>query len=149
MDNPLLAPSGLPDFAAIRAGHVEPAVDAVVARHRATLESLVAQDAPTFASLIEPFEDASHALSRVWNAVQHLNSVLDGDGFRAAYNNCRVLLADYHAEVGQNEALYGAFGSIVVLLLWAYRVGIGVLLGGAFAAEAGARHRAEEEAWNG
>jgi len=112
MDNPLLARDGLPDFAAIQASHVEPAVRDVVARHRATLESLVAQPTPSFASLVEPFEDANHALARVWNAVQHLNSVLDGEGFRDAYSTCRVMLADYHAEVGQNEALYRACEAI-------------------------------------
>ena len=108
MDNPLLARDGLPDFAAIRAEHVEPAVRDIVARHRATLEALVSQPAPSFDSLIEPFEDANHALARVWNAVQHLNSVLDSEGFREAYNTCRVMLADYHAEVGQNAALHEA-----------------------------------------
>jgi oligopeptidase A len=108
MDNPLLAVDGLPEFAAIRVEHVEPAVTAIVARHRDTLTALVAQSEPTFASLIEPFEDANHALARVWNSIQHLNSVLDGEEFRAAYNKCRVELADYHAQVGQNEALYRA-----------------------------------------
>jgi oligopeptidase A len=59
-------------------------------------------------SLIEPFEDANHALARVWNSVQHLNSVLNSEDFRSAYNACRVALADYHAEVGQNQALHDA-----------------------------------------
>ena len=108
MTNPLLAPEGLPDFAAIHAGHVEPAVAAIVARHRTTLAALVSQPEPSFASLVEPFEDANHALARVWNSVQHLNSVLDGADLRDAYNKCRVVLADYHAEVGQNQALHDA-----------------------------------------
>ena len=108
MNNPLLTASGLPDFASIRAEHVEPAVTATVERHRATLAALVARRDPTFSSLIEPFEDANHALARVWNSVQHLNSVLDGETFRDAYNKCRVMLADYHAEVGQNEKLHDA-----------------------------------------
>ena len=112
MTNPLLAQEGLPDFAAIRAEHVEPAVTVIVERHRAALQALLSRPAPGFASLIEPFEDANHALARVWNAVQHLNSVLDGEGFREAYNRCRVMLADYHAEVGQNEALFQACGRI-------------------------------------
>jgi len=112
MDNPLLVQEGLPDFAAIRAAHVEPAVTTVIGRHRAALESLLSRPSPAFASLIEPFEDANHALARVWNAVQHLNAVLDAEGFRDAYNRCRVLLADYHAEIGQNEALHRACQSI-------------------------------------
>jgi oligopeptidase A len=108
MTNPLLAPEGLPDFASIRAEHVEPAVTAIVARHRETLAALIAQPEPTFVSLIEPFEDANHALARVWNSVQHLNAVLDEENFRAAHNKCRVTLADYHAEIGQNQALHDA-----------------------------------------
>jgi oligopeptidase A len=108
MENPLLAPAGLPDFASIRAGHVEPAVTAAIERHRGTLAALVAMPEPTFASLIEPFEDANHALARVWNSVQHLSAVQDSEELRNAYNKCRVVLADYHAEVGQNEALYRA-----------------------------------------
>jgi oligopeptidase A len=108
MTNPLLAREGLPDFASIRAEHVEPAVSTIVARHRATLAALVAQPEPSFVSLIEPFEDANHALARVWNSVQHLNSVLNSEDFRSAYNACRVALADYHAEVGQNQALHDA-----------------------------------------
>jgi oligopeptidase A len=112
MTNPLLAPDGLPDFAAIRAEHVEPAVTTIVARHRDTLTALIAQPDPTFVSLIEPFEDANHALARVWNSVQHLNAVLDEEHFRAAYNKCRVALADYHAEIGQNQALHDACAHI-------------------------------------
>jgi oligopeptidase A len=108
MTNPLLAREGLPDFASIRAEHVEPAVSTIVARHRATLAALVAQPEPSFVSLIEPFEDANHALARVWNSVQHLNSVLNSEDFRSAYNACRVALADYHAEVGPNQALHDA-----------------------------------------
>jgi oligopeptidase A len=112
MTNPLLAADGLPDFAAIRAEHVEPAVTAIVARHRETLTALVAQPEPTFVSLIEPFEDANHALARVWNSVQHLNSVRDEEAFRDAHNKSRVALADYHAEVGQNQALHDACARI-------------------------------------
>jgi len=112
MTNPLLARDGLPDFASIRAEHVEPAVTTIVARHRDTLAALTAQPEPTFVSLIEPFEDANHALTRVWNSVQHLNAVLDEERFREAYNKCRVALADYHAEVGQNQALHDACAQI-------------------------------------
>ena len=83
MDNPLLAPEGLPDFAAIEAAHVEPAVRTIIDRHRSLLAALPI-DAPSFAGVIEPFETANHALARVWNAVQHLGSVLDSPELREA-----------------------------------------------------------------
>ncbi|MFZ9085468.1 MAG: M3 family metallopeptidase [Steroidobacteraceae bacterium] len=112
MDNPLLAPEGLPDFAAAEAGHVEPAVRTIIDRHRSLLAGLP-MDTPSFAGVIEPFETANHALARVWNAVQHLGSVLDSPELREAYNTCRALVADYHAEVGQNTGLYRACETIL------------------------------------
>ena len=112
MENPLLAHDGLPDYANIRAGHIEPAIRAAIERHRATLAALLAQDAPTFASLVEPFEEANHTLARTWNPAEHLAAVQDSEPMRAAANTCRALLADYHAEVGQNEALQRACAAI-------------------------------------
>jgi len=108
MDNPLLAQEGLPDYAAIRPAHVEPAVREFITRHRDALSALLEGQDPTFVSLVEPFEEANHALARVWSPVENLNAVLNGPEMRDAYNRCRVLLADYHAEVGQNEMLYTA-----------------------------------------
>jgi oligopeptidase A len=112
MDNPLLTPEGLPDYAAIRPAHVEPAVRAAIDRHRAALAELLARPDPGFASLVEPFEEANHALARAWSPAEHLGAVRDSEPMRAACNACRVLLADYHAEVGQNEALHRACESI-------------------------------------
>jgi oligopeptidase A len=112
MDNPLLARDGLPDYANIRAEHVEPAVRAAIDRHRRRLVELLAQPAPTFATLVEPFEEENHALARTWSPAEHLGAVLDSEAMRAACNACRVSLADYHAEVGQNEALYRACETI-------------------------------------
>ncbi len=112
MDNPLLAPDGLPDYAAIRPEHVEPAIRAAIDRHRATLAALLARPEATFESLVEPFEEANHALARAWSPADHLAAVRDSEAMRAACNACRVLLADYHAEVGQNEALHQACETI-------------------------------------
>jgi oligopeptidase A len=112
MDNPLLAPEGLPDYASIRPEHVEPAVRAAIDLHRERLAALLAQPNPGFATLVEPFEEANHALARTWSPAEHLGAVRDSEAMRAACNACRVLLADYHAEVGQNEALHRACQSI-------------------------------------
>ena len=112
MDNPLLAHDGLPDYANIRAEHIEPAIRAAIGRHRQRLAELLAQPAPTFATLVEPFEEENHALARTWSPAEHLGAVQDSEAMRAACNSCRVLLADYHAEVGQNAALHRACEAI-------------------------------------
>ncbi|MCU0976705.1 MAG: M3 family metallopeptidase [Steroidobacteraceae bacterium] len=112
MDNPLLAHDGPPDYATIRAEHIEPAIRAAIARHRQRLAAILAEPEPGFATLVEPFEEENHALARTWSPAEHLGAVRDSEAMRAACNACRVLLADYHAEVGQNAALHGACEAI-------------------------------------
>lgn len=112
MQNPLLATAGLPDYGAIRAEHVEPAIREQLALNRRALAELLAQPSPTFASLVEPFEDLQHRLNRVFAPIAHLNAVRNSDALRAAYNACLPLLAEYQTEVGQNETLAAAYEAV-------------------------------------
>ena len=110
--NPLLNTQGLPDYSRIQPEDVVPALTAELAACRSGLAALLAQPEPTFASLVEPFEAMHHRLARVFAPVSHLNAVANNDALRAAYNECLPLLAEYHAEVGQNQALYRAYERI-------------------------------------
>ena len=104
--NPLLDFSSLPAYASITAAHVEPALRAQLAVCRAGLEALLAQPAPSIATLVEPFEQLQQQLSRVFAPVSHLNAVVNNEALRAAYNACVPLLAEYSTEIGQNEELH-------------------------------------------
>jgi len=112
MPNPLLATADLPDYAAIRPADAEPAVRAQLAANRARLAELLAQPEPSFATLVEPFEELQHRLNTVFAPVGHLNAVVNSDELRAAYNACLPLLAEYQTEVGQNAALAAAYEAI-------------------------------------
>ena len=112
MPNPLLATAELPDYAAIRPEHAEPAVRAQLEANRRRLAELLAQPAPSFATLVEPFEEMQHRLNAVFAPVSHLNAVMNSEALRAAYNACLPLLAEYQTEVGQNAALAAAYESI-------------------------------------
>ena len=112
MPNPLLAAEGLPDYAAIRAEHAEPAIRAQLAANRARLAELLGQPAPTFTTLVAPFEELQHRLNRVFAPIGHLNAVANSDELRAAYNICLPLLAEYQTEVGQNATLARAYERI-------------------------------------
>ncbi|MFO1375409.1 MAG: M3 family metallopeptidase [Steroidobacteraceae bacterium] len=107
MTNPLRA-DGLPRYGEIEVRHVEPAVLGLIEEHRARVTALLDRPAPTFAALIEPLEAMNHELARVWSPVENLNSVLELPGMREAYNTCRIAVADWTAELGQNERLYAA-----------------------------------------
>src|SRR5512143_2417555 len=113
MENPLLEMSGLPRFSAIRAEHVEPALDRVLAENRACLAALLGSGGPyRWDSLVQPLEEMDDRLNRMWSPVRHLNAVMNTEALRAAYNACLPKLSVYATGMGQNRALYEAFTSI-------------------------------------
>ena len=112
MSNPLLSMPGLPPFTTILPEHVEPAVDAVLAQNRALVEHLLQQDVYSWDNLVQPLEEADDRLGRLWSPVSHMNSVVNSEALRAAYNACLPKLSEYGTEMGQNEKLYQAYESI-------------------------------------
>ncbi|MEJ2345243.1 MAG: oligopeptidase A [Gammaproteobacteria bacterium] len=113
MPNPLLTMSGLPPFSQITPEHVEPAIDAVLAENRRTLQELLdANRDYSWTNLIQPLEDMEERLSRIWSPVGHMNAVVNSEPLRAAYNACLPKLSDYATEMGQHARLYQAFKSI-------------------------------------
>ena len=115
MSNPLLDMAGLPPFSKIAPEHVEPAIDHQLAENRATLKTLIEagrETGYTWDNLVVPLEEAEDRLSRIWSPVRHMNSVVNTDELREAYNRCLPKLTEYGTEVGQNAELYRAFQSI-------------------------------------
>lgn len=113
MNNPLLQSKGLPDFAAIRPEHVEPAIDAVLAENRAAIEDLLQQPRPyTWRNLVQPIEELEDRLARIWSPVSHLNSVANNEALRTAYNACLPKLSEYSTELGHNRALFDAYREV-------------------------------------
>ncbi len=113
MSNPLLEMEGLPPFRHILPEHVEPAIDTVLAGNRARLQELLTQQGPaTWDSLVQPLEEMEDRLGRIWSPVNHMNSVVNSEPLREAYNACLPKLSDYATEMGQNRRLWEAFRAI-------------------------------------
>ena len=112
-ENPLLTMSGLPPFQHIKAEHIEPALKAIIKENREQIEILLKENKHfTWDNLIQPLEDMDDRLGRMWSPVSHMNSVVNSDELRDAYNNCLPLLSEYSTEMGQNVELYKAYQSI-------------------------------------
>jgi oligopeptidase A len=112
-DNPLLNIAGLPPFSRIQPQHVEPAVDALLADNRQAVRELLASNTDyTWDNLVTPLEQLDERLDRCWSPVSHMNSVVNSEALREAYNACLPKLSDYATEMGQNTALYEAFRQI-------------------------------------
>jgi len=113
MTNPLLDMQGLPAFSQIKAEHVEPAIDQILADNRQQIKDLLASvEKPDWHNLVAPIEELDDRLSRAWSPVSHMNSVVNSDELRAAYNACLPKLSDYATEMGQNAELYQAYKTV-------------------------------------
>ena len=111
--NPLLAETALPHFTRIRPEDVVPAIDQVLAEARATIDQCLANTRTySWQNLVEPLENADNNIHKAWSPVSHLNSVMNTDLLRDAYNACLPKLSAYSTELGQNEELYKAFQSL-------------------------------------
>ncbi len=110
MNNPLLANTTLPLFSQIKPEHVVPAIDQLLTEARSSIEQhLVATQHYTWSNLIEPLEDIDDKLNKAWSPVSHINSVINSDELRDAYNTCLPKLSAYSTEMGQNKALFKAY----------------------------------------
>jgi oligopeptidase A len=113
MHNPLLTPSALPRFSAILPEHVEPAIDGLLAEASAEVQRLLAENRRySWENLIAPLEAIDDKINKAWSPVSHMNSVVNSDALRAAYNACLPKLSEYATEMGQNGQLYEAYRAI-------------------------------------
>ena len=116
MSNPLLTFTGLPPFSQIQPGQVEPAIDELLSHNRKLIHDLLGKitdpNQITWQSFVQPIEEADDHLNRVWSPVSHMNSVVNSDKLRDAYNACLPKLSDYATEMGQNEDLFHAYNNL-------------------------------------
>jgi len=113
MSNPLLNLDGLPPYSRIKPEHVRPAIEQLLCEGRQLVETLLAgQTRYTWNNLVEPLEVMEDRISRAWSPVSHMNSVVNTEAMRDAYNACLPLLSEYGTEMGQHEGLYRAYRQI-------------------------------------
>ncbi|MGR5342060.1 oligopeptidase A [Vibrio astriarenae] len=113
MSNPLLTFNDLPPFSEIKPEHVKPAVEQAIADCRAKIDALLeGNDRPTWQNLVAPIEQVDDRLSRIWSPVSHMNSVVNSEELREAYESCLPLLSEYGTWVGQHKGLFEAYKAI-------------------------------------
>ena len=108
-DNPLLDFVNLPNFAAIKAEHIIPAVEFIISYTINAVETLTAQKNPTWQSFYLPLEDAQSKLDRVWTLAGLLNGVKSHDDIRNAYKDAQKLMSEFDSWFGMYQPLYKAY----------------------------------------
>jgi len=108
-NNPLLEHHVLPPFEAIRPEHVVPAIEKIIADNRQATEALAQCQDVSWQTLAAPLETLDDRLSQAWSPVSHLNSTMNSDALRDAYQQCLAMLSEYSTWMGQHTALFKAF----------------------------------------
>ncbi|OEF95061.1 oligopeptidase A [Vibrio splendidus] len=113
MSNPLLTFTDLPPFSQIKPEHIKPAVEQVIEACRNKIEQVLeGNTSPSWDNLVAPIEEVDDRLGRVWSPVSHMNSVVNSDELREAYESCLPLLSEYGTWVGQHKGLFEAYKAI-------------------------------------
>ncbi|MBN0985888.1 oligopeptidase A [Amphritea pacifica] len=110
MSNPLLQDHLLPPFSEIKPEQVEPAIDQLLAECRAVVEKVLdGNETPDWDNLVVPLEQSHDRLAKAWSPVSHMNSVVNSDAMRDAYNACLPKLSQFWTEMGQHQGLFEAY----------------------------------------
>ena len=107
MTNPLTAKRFDVPFEAIRAEHVEPAVDQLIAEAQSSLDSLIAnRETPTYANTLAALEDLGDKLGYAMGVVGHLESVATYPELRTAYNKVQPKVSAFLSSIPINEGVW-------------------------------------------
>jgi oligopeptidase A len=109
MSNPLLIASDLPSFSQIKPEHIKPAVEQAITECKKVIATVLEEKTFTWANLVMPTDEADDTLTKLWSPVSHMNSVINSDELRDAYESCLPLLSEYGTFVGQHQGLYEAY----------------------------------------
>ena len=110
MTNPLLQNTSLPQFSKIKPKHIKPAVEEAIANCKNTIADVLANNTPfTWANLVAPIDEVDDVLGKLWSPISHMNSVVNSDELRDAYESCLPLLSEYGTFVGQHAGLFAAY----------------------------------------
>lgn len=109
MTNPLLDFNQLPAFPEIRAEHMVPAIEQVIADARSGIATLLETDAHSYESLIHARQELEDRINQVWSPISHMNGVVNSDEIRDTHKAGLELLTEFHTEMGQNADLCNAY----------------------------------------
>jgi oligopeptidase A len=108
MQNPLLSQQYRIPFDQIRAEHVEPAVENLLALCNAELESIAATPpgAATYANTLDRLDRFTEPLEYAMGIVRHLESAATTPELREAYNNVQGPVVEFYTSISLHEGLW-------------------------------------------
>ena len=107
-NNPLLQRYDLPPFSAIRAEHVLPAVQTILAESRVMTREIIASQKPfpAWDDLVLAVDELEARLDSTLNVIRLLGSTRRVPEWQEAITHCQDLVDQYKSELAQNSELY-------------------------------------------
>jgi oligopeptidase A len=100
------------NFPAAVLNRAEKSVKKKIEKNRKELEKLLAIENKSYLNFVRPYMELSYELSSLFAPVAHLNGVKNSPKSQKVFGACLPLIAEYSAELAQNEELYNAFAAI-------------------------------------
>ena len=107
MKNPLREVQFTVPFDRIRAEHVEPAIEQLLADAQSSLEALIAETAaPTYANTLAALEDLGENLGFAMGVIGHLENVATNPELREAYNKVQPKVSAFFSSIPLNDGVW-------------------------------------------
>jgi len=107
--NPLLTIQLPIPFDEVKAGHVEPAMHALLAQAQAAIDSICAAEGErTWANTMQAMDDATQSLDYAMGVVRHLEAVATYPELRAAHNAVEPKVSEFYSRIPLNAELWSA-----------------------------------------
>ncbi len=105
-ENPLLAPTGIPQFASFDAEHVTPGVEAMLEEVKAAQADLEANGTATWEGVVLPLERMHDRMGFVWGIVSHLSSVRTTPELREVHEAMQPKVVELDMALSQSRTIY-------------------------------------------
>ena len=112
--NPLLNTSVLPPFSMIRAEHLVPAVEHIIAKSQTTVAGIIASQTsfPTWDDLVLAMDEVKAQLEETIQIIDVLSTVHTHKAWVDAVTLCGGLLTQYKGQLAQNTTLYALYQAL-------------------------------------
>lgn len=111
--NPILNWQTFPDFAAIKAEHVVPAIEVLTKQIEATFQERSKRMTPTWEGTMGLTQDLEDDLERASGVISHFSRVKDSPEFRKAVEAIQPMIVAISLKMGQSLELYDALVKLV------------------------------------
>ncbi|MCH9643816.1 MAG: M3 family metallopeptidase [Gammaproteobacteria bacterium] len=101
-----------PDFNSIETDKIPHQLDAILEQNLKSIDALLDQKQFDWDNLMQPLEEFDDRLNKFWSPIRHLNSVMNSEALRTAYNACLPKLTVYGTSISHNKKLFLAIQSI-------------------------------------